>query len=197
MSWLRTIAAVAFALAFVCQPAAVSAFVPASPEARVGAFEVVAGTLVVGLGDASRGQHQGIGLAYDENASGYRFAAGGANLAAHEAAGGHLLARHVGQTAADLAARLGAQPGIRAASTFASAAEAEAGVAAVLGARASQLSTWVSAGAQGRLVLEAPFSGGQVLLRGAVAPAAGTGARLVLEGTGGGAWRIVTGFPIP
>ena len=78
MSWLRTIAAFAFALAFVCQPATASAFVPASPESRVGAFEVVADTLAGGLGAASRGEHQGIGEAYEENASGYRFAAGGA-----------------------------------------------------------------------------------------------------------------------
>jgi len=78
MIWLRTIAAFAFALAFVCQPATSSAFVPASPGTRVGASEVVAGTLVGGLGDASRGQHQGIGAAYDETASGYRFAARGA-----------------------------------------------------------------------------------------------------------------------
>ena len=79
MSWLRTIAAFAFALAFVCQPAAASAFVAASPQARVGGFEVVASMLAGGLGDASRGQHQGIGAAYDENASGYRFAARGVN----------------------------------------------------------------------------------------------------------------------
>jgi len=82
MSWLRTIAAFAFALAFVCQPAAASALVPASPEARVGAFEIVASTLVGDLGDASRGLHQGIGAAHDENASGYRFAAGGARSVA-------------------------------------------------------------------------------------------------------------------
>jgi len=85
MSWLRTIAAFAFALACMCQPATSSAFVPASQEARVGAFEVVADPLVGGLGDASRGQHQGIGEAYDENASGYRFAAGGARAAAQQA----------------------------------------------------------------------------------------------------------------
>lgn len=88
MSWLRTIAAVAFALAFVCQPATSSAFVPASPEARVRAFEVVASTLVGGLGAATSGQHQGIGAAYDENASGYRFAAGGAKSAYEIAAAG-------------------------------------------------------------------------------------------------------------
>ena len=78
MSWLRTIAAFAFALAFVCQPAAASAFVAASPQARVGGFEVVAGTLVGGIGDVNGGLHKEIGEAYDEIASGYRFAAGGA-----------------------------------------------------------------------------------------------------------------------
>jgi hypothetical protein len=124
-------------------------------------------------------------------------AARGVGLAAHEAAGGHLIARHVGKTGADLATRLAAQPGISAASTFASGAEAEAGAAAVLGARAGQLSSWVSAGAQGRLILEAPFAGGQVLVRGATTPVTGSAVKLVLEGTGGGAWRIVTGYPLP
>jgi hypothetical protein len=38
-----------------------SAHAPSLPETRVGAFEVVAGTLLGGLGDTSRGQHQGIG----------------------------------------------------------------------------------------------------------------------------------------
>ena len=148
-----------------------------------------ASTLVV----PTAGPQNGVAPSSSEGAAA---AAGGLNLAAHEAAGGHLLARHVGKTGAELAARLAAQPGIPAASTFASLAEAEAGVSAVLGARAGQLSSWVSAGAQGRLVLEAPFAGGQVLLRGASTPVAGTGVRLVLEGRGGEAWRIVTGFPI-
>jgi hypothetical protein len=56
----------------------------------------------------------------------------GGGLAAHEAAGGHLLARHVGQTQAQLAQRLVTQPSISAASTFATRAEAEAAVSAVL-----------------------------------------------------------------
>jgi hypothetical protein len=124
-------------------------------------------------------------------------AAGGVNLSGHEAAGGHLIARHIGQSEAQLAARLSAQPGIRAASTFTSVAEAEAGVTTVLGARAGQVSSWVASGAQGRLVLEAPFAGGQVLARGATTSASGSAIRLVLEGTGGGTWRIITGYPLP
>ncbi len=56
----------------------------------------------------------------------------GGGLAAHEAAGGHLLARHLGQTQADLAARLAAQPRLGAASTFASRAQAEAAISGAL-----------------------------------------------------------------
>ena len=66
----------AFLAAFV-RPAPASAFTPASPEARVGGLEVAAHLLAGELGAASREQHQRIGAAYDQNASGYRFAAGG------------------------------------------------------------------------------------------------------------------------
>lgn len=97
---------------------------------------------------------------------------------------------------ADLEARLIAQPGIRSASTFVSLAEAEAGVKAVFLQRAEDISNWVSGGAQGRMVLEGTFQGGQILSRGATATTGGKGVRVILEGTGGGAWRIVTGFPV-
>lgn len=121
----------------------------------------------------------------------------GGGLAAHEAAGGHLLARHVGQAEADLAARLAAQPRLSAASTFASRAEAEVAISGALDARAADVSAWVAAGARGRLVIDAAFSGGSVLQRGAAAAVPGTGVRAVLEGTGGGGWRIITGYPTP
>jgi hypothetical protein len=42
----------------------------------------------------------------------------GGGLAAHEVAGGHTIAKHVGQTEAQLAAKLAAEPNISAASTF-------------------------------------------------------------------------------
>jgi hypothetical protein len=121
----------------------------------------------------------------------------GGGLATHEAAGGHLLARHVGKTEAELSARLSAQPRIPAASTFLSRGEAEAGASTVLDARAEDLSAWVSGGARGRLVLDAPFSGGMVLERGASAATSGSGVRLVLQGNGSGSWYILTGFPTP
>lgn len=40
-------------------------------------------------------------------------------------------------------------------------------------------------------------SGGSVLQRGATVAVPGTGVRAVLEGTGGGRWRVITGHPTP
>lgn len=208
MPWLRHFALFLVFVTALFRPAVAGAFVSvpdAGSQARVGAFELVAATLVGPASAATCGLHEGIGAAYDENASGYRFAAGGAfsrivpggGLAAHEAAGGHLLARHVGQTEAALSARLAAQPRISAASSFLSRAEAEAGASAVLDARAADLATWVGGGARGRLVLDAPFSGGMVMQRGASAATGGSGVRLVLQGNGAGGWNILTGFPTP
>jgi hypothetical protein len=108
MPWLRHLAVLfAFLAAFV-RPAPASAFTPASPETRVGAFEAAAHLLAGELGAASRERHQGIGAAYDQNASGYRFAAGGGlgpvrqgaagverAVADLEAAGGRVLGREV------------------------------------------------------------------------------------------------------
>ena len=118
-------------------------------------------------------------------------------LARSEAAGGHLMARHVGLTSPQLSARLAGNARLRAASTFESAAQAESAVTGVLEAGASQMSAWVSAGARGRLVINAPFSGGSVLVRGASGPVSGTGVRVVLQGNGSGEWHILTGFPTP
>src|SRR5690606_32003946 len=92
------------------------------------------------------------------------------------------IARHVGQTSEQLAARLAGNARLPAASTFNSLAQAEGAVGSALQANASQVSNWVAAGARGRLVVNAPFSGGSVLVRGASSPAAGTGVRVVLQG---------------
>lgn len=124
----------------------------------------------------------------------------GGGLAAHEGLGtppGHLLLKHVGQSEAALSARLAAEPHIKAASTFLTRAEAEAGVSAVLDARAAQVAGWEASGASGQLVLRAPFSGGIVLPRGASATMPGTNVQVILRGTGGGRWRIHTGYPTP
>jgi len=125
-----------------------------------------------------------------------RLAPGG-GLMASENAGGHLLARHLGLSEADLAARLASQPGIPTASTFATRAEAEAAVSAAFDVNGANVSAWINTGANGRLVLNAPSSGGLVLQRGATAAVPGTGIRVVLQGNGSGGYFILTGFPTP
>jgi len=93
MPWLRHLAVLfAFLAAFV-RPAPASAFTSASPETRVGGFEVAAHLLAGEHGAASREQHQGIGAAYDQNASGYRFAAGGG--LGKSISEGHAFGKHV------------------------------------------------------------------------------------------------------
>jgi len=118
-------------------------------------------------------------------------------LTASENLGGHTIARHVGRTDADLAARLASQRGIRAASTFLNQAEAEAAVANALAANAEEVASWMASGANGRLPLNIPFSGGRVLQRGASVSTPGTGARIVLEGNGRGGYNILTSYPMP
>jgi hypothetical protein len=81
MPWLRHLAVLFALLAAIVRPAPASALTPASPESRVGGFEVAAQLLAGELAAASREQHQGIGAAYDENASGYSFAARGGTRA--------------------------------------------------------------------------------------------------------------------
>jgi hypothetical protein len=121
----------------------------------------------------------------------------GGGLMASENAGGHLLARHVGQTEAQLAARLSAQPNISAASSFATRAQAEAAVSAAFDANAARVAAWTSSGASGRLTLNAAFSGGTVMQRGAAAATQGTGVRVILQGNGSGGYHVLTGFPTP
>ena len=82
MPWLRHFALFLVFVAALFRPAAAGAFVSApdaNAQTRVGAFELVAATLVGPASAATSGLHEGIGAAYDENASGYRFAARGVN----------------------------------------------------------------------------------------------------------------------
>lgn len=80
MPWLRHFALFLVFVTALFRPAAAGAFVSApdaGSQTRVGAFEFVTATLVGPASGVTCGLHQGIGAAYDENASGYRFAAGG------------------------------------------------------------------------------------------------------------------------
>ena len=67
---------------------------------------------------------------------------GAISLTAEEAAGGHTILKHVGQTEAQLRARLASQAGIKAASTFRTLADAETFVARALRANEAAIRAW-------------------------------------------------------
>jgi hypothetical protein len=77
------------------------------------------------------------------------------DLAADEARGGHTLARHVGLTDAQLAARLAREPSIGAASTYTDLAAAERTVARTLMRERSRVDAWLArAGHRPNLALD-------------------------------------------
>ncbi len=124
----------------------------------------------------------------------------GGGLAAHEAAGGHALARHLGQSDADLMARVAGNPRISGASTFGSRATAEASVADVLGAGSNQIQGWL-AGTGGKLVLNGRGTDavGRYVAQGSssVVNAYGTRVVLVRDSSLGTGYRVQTAFPTP
>jgi filamentous hemagglutinin len=108
----------------------------------------------------------------------------GGGLAAHEAAGGHTIARHVGQTDAQLAARLVSDPHIAAASTFVNIAGAELAIAEALDANAGNITAWIRGTSNQPLVLThvlPNMTGGTILVRGAASPAPSSALRVVLK----------------
>jgi hypothetical protein len=75
--------------------------------------------------------------------------AGRISLAAHEAQGGHTIARHVGRTETELRARLASQKSIPAASTFQTLAQAEHAVTKGLQANRVAIAQWARTVAPG------------------------------------------------
>lgn len=120
----------------------------------------------------------------------------GALLAASEATGGHLIDRHVGQTFEDLSGRLDSTR-LPVVSSFGTTDEAASAVSTALQHNQQVVDQWISNGATGKLELDAPFNGGEVLRRGSTELVAGTGVRVVLKGDGTGGWYVLTGFPTP
>jgi hypothetical protein len=68
----------------------------------------------------------------------------GGGLAAHEAAGGHLIAKHVGKSEAELLQRLAAEPKITGSSSFFDRASAEKAVSQTLSSRNADIQAWLS-----------------------------------------------------
>jgi RHS repeat-associated protein len=125
----------------------------------------------------------------------------GSLIAASEAAGGHMIARHVGVSAAQLATRLATDGGIRAASSFTSAATAEASLDTALVANQGAIASWLSGTGGARLAIQGVASTpvGAVLARGAAAASETPVGRFILERSSAIAdgFRIVTGYPVP
>ncbi|WP_425608064.1 RNase A-like domain-containing protein [Pseudoxanthomonas winnipegensis] len=125
----------------------------------------------------------------------------GTLISASEAAGGHMVARHVGLSAAQLAGRLATDTGIKAASTFASASTAETSLGSALAANQTQVASWIAGNGGARLVIEgtAASSVGSVLVRGAATAVESPTGRFVLQRASEMAqgFKIVTGYPVP
>jgi hypothetical protein len=123
----------------------------------------------------------------------------GGGLAAHEASGGHTLARHVGLSDEQLAARLATQQRVPAASTFASRSVAEGAIGQALTSRATAVEQWL-AGSNARLAFDAPLSStvGRTLVRGAQSPVSSSTVRVVLvrDAAFQSGYRILTAFPV-
>ncbi|MDP9352686.1 MAG: hypothetical protein M3P51_14255, partial [Chloroflexota bacterium] len=121
----------------------------------------------------------------------------GGGLAAHEAMGGHTLREHVGRTVPQLMARLAANPKMQQASAFFNRAAAESANSGALQANATKIQSWLANGGT-RLVLDHQVGTaiGEVLMRGASSPVAGTGVRLVLQANSASpvGYHIVTSF---
>ncbi|MDP9448977.1 RNase A-like domain-containing protein, partial [Pseudomonas sp.] len=124
----------------------------------------------------------------------------GGGLAAHEAAGGHLIERHVGQTTAQLASRLVAEPNIPAASTFQNLTTAESVVSRSLASHNQQIHTFLS-GSTDKLIIrdrhQKPV--GLSLIRGSSQTIPVYKLLLVLkrDRTMPDGYLILTGYPIP
>ena len=102
----------------------------------------------------------------------------------------------LGQTVEDLSSRLDATR-LPVVSSFGTADEAASAVSAALQHNRQIIDEWISSGAVGKVELDAPFVGGEVLRRGAAEAVAGSGVRVVLKGDGAGGWYVLTGFPTP
>ena len=124
----------------------------------------------------------------------------GGGLQAHEAAGGHLISRHIGKSDADLGARLSSQPNIKAASSFPDLATAERAVSSALDANAANIYQFLN-GTGGRLAINHNVGSpvGNVMSRGATTSAPSSNVRVIIQrdATMPTGYRIATGFPVP
>ncbi len=106
----------------------------------------------------------------------------GGGLAAHEAAGGHTLAKHVGKSEAFLRNRLATEPHLKAASTFYDRQTAENAIAGALSAHQRTLTAWLG-GQRYELVLKTQLLApvGTLITRASSTATAARGLRIVIR----------------
>lgn len=128
--------------------------------------------------------------------------AGRISLAAHEAQGGHTIARHVGRTEVQLRARLASQPAIPAASTFQTLAQAERAVASGLQANRAAIAQWAKTAAPGgkqafEWAAASPIGQGVVRATGRLTQMSRVRIVLRKQAIQGKLYYVLTAFPIP
>jgi filamentous hemagglutinin len=122
----------------------------------------------------------------------------GGGLAAHEAAGGHLLLKHVGQSETQLLERLANEPGISGSSSFYNRASAESAISRTLDAKQAEINNWLSSSKpQMKIEYTLPENVGITIDRGMTNAVDTSNLRLILRRdsslpTG---YRVHTGFP--
>jgi hypothetical protein len=120
------------------------------------------------------------------------------DLGQDEAAGGHILRKHVGQTDDELRARLEREPRITAASTYTDRATAERAVGAAIAESQKRIENWLNrAGGHPNLVLDydSPTPLGRTLNRGDSHPRLCNHAIVVLKYSGTNDYYVLTSYP--
>jgi RHS repeat-associated protein len=124
----------------------------------------------------------------------------GGGLAAHEAAGGHALLRHVGLDDAALFSRLASSPKITAASSFSSRETAEIAVGDVLRANEAKIAAKLAEGGKGNFAVNgrATDTIGRTVLRDEGIARDVSGVRVIVRPADSPlGYRVVTAFPTP
>jgi len=126
-----------------------------------------------------------------------RLVAGG-GLDAHEAAGGHLLAKHVGQTEQVLAQRLANEPWISGSSSFYDRSIAEAAISRSLDAKQAEIASWLGTSKpQTSITFTLPENVGITMSQGSAGAVDTASLKLILrrDASMSTGYRIHTGYP--
>ena len=120
------------------------------------------------------------------------------DLSQDEAAGGHILRKHVGQTEEQLRERLEHERGITGASTYTDRATAEHAVGAAIAASQDRIERWLNRpGGHPNLVLDydSPTPIGRTINRGETQSHACAHALVVLKYSGPNDYYVLTSYP--